>query len=457
MKHLSKRILCAILAAAMLLLTACGAPSSSAPASTPAQDTSTPASTVDSAPAQPAEGGQKLSIYLWDNEYAAQAVVEAYQAKHPEIEIDLNLTPFLDYQSKLYTSLAGGETMDVFFMRETVLSTYVSKGLCAPLDDYLAAANFDLSPYEYCASQYQIDGKTYAVPYRGGGYHLYYNKDMFDEAHIPYPDMYESYTWEEFREVAKQLTHGEGGDKVYGIYMMGWPWMQMFQAMQTGTKIVDNDYNVDLDTPEVRAALEWYYNTCVVDKSQMTPAEATATNASITPVFVGEKAAMILGGDYMAGNIKNNIKDGNLTFNWGMARCPSDDGVEYSTHNAVTTACMNPKAENPELAADFLMFLCGEEGQTIIAEQGSKPVLNTDATRAAWLKGVEVYSEEQAELYFEPAKAFYDPQNLAAGAASTVLTEELSLYMTENGQSLDDTIKNAVTRLEEEISKLDIE
>lgn len=253
MKHLSKRILCAALAAALLLLTACGgSPSSSAPASTPAPAGSTPAST----PADtPAAGGQKLSIYLWDNEYAAQAVVEAYGEKHPEVEIDLNLTPFLDHQSKLYTSLAGGETMDVFFMRETVLSTYVSKGLCAPLDDYLSAANFDMSPYDYCATQYKIDGKTYAVPYRGGGYHLYYNKDMFDEAKIPYPDMYESYTWEEFREVAKQLTHGEGGDKVYGVYMMGWPWMQMFQAMQSGTKIVDNDYNVDLDTP--RCARRW--------------------------------------------------------------------------------------------------------------------------------------------------------------------------------------------------------
>lgn len=455
MKRLSKRLLSAVLVAALLLLTACGGQTAS---STPAA--STPAAGTPGAGAgdsQPAAGSQKLSIYLWDNEYAAQAVVEAYQTKHPEVEIDLNLTPFMDYQSKLYTSLAGGETMDVFFMREAVLTTYVSKGLCAPLDDYLASANFDMSPYEYCASQYRIDGKTYAVPYRGGGYHLYYNKDMFDEAGIPYPDMYKSYTWEEFREIAKQLTHGEGGDKVYGVYMMGWPWMQMFQAMQSGTRIVDNDYNVDIDTPEVRAALEWYYNTCVVDKSQMTPAEATATNASITPVFVGEKAAMILGGDYMAGNIKNNIKDGTMTFNWGMARCPVDEGVEYATHNVVTTACLNPNAKNPELAVDFLMFLCSEEGQTIIAEQGSKPVLSTEATRAAWLAGVEVYSEEQAELYFEGVNAFSDPQNLASGAASTVLTEELSLYMTENGQSLEDTIKNSVERLEEEISKLDIE
>lgn len=59
-----------------------------------------------------------LSIYLWDNEYAALAVVEAYQEKYPNVNVELNVTPFMDYQTKLFTSLAGGETMDIFFMRE---------------------------------------------------------------------------------------------------------------------------------------------------------------------------------------------------------------------------------------------------------------------------------------------------------------------------------------------------
>ena len=56
----------------------------------------------------------KLTINLWDNEYAGQAAIEAFQKAYPDVEVTLNLTPFLDYQSKLFTSLAGGETMDVF-------------------------------------------------------------------------------------------------------------------------------------------------------------------------------------------------------------------------------------------------------------------------------------------------------------------------------------------------------
>lgn len=450
----AKRFFCATLAAALLLLTACGAPaaSTSAPAGSSA---SAAPSTSGTNPADGMTG--ELSIYLWDNEYAAQAAVEAYQVKNPNVKIDLNLTPFLDYQSKLYTSLAGGEKMDVYFIREnTVFETYVAKGLCAPLDDYIADASFDMAPYDYCNAQYSVDGKVYAVPYRGGGYHLYYNKALFDAANVPYPDINKSYTWEEFSEVAKKLTSGEGADKVYGLYMMGWPWMQMFQGMQEGAKIVDSDYKVDLDSEPVRRALEWYNNTCVVDKSQMTPAEATATNASITPVFVGGKAAMILAGDYMPGNIKKNIADGSMTFDWGMARCPVNEGVEYATQSIITKACINPNAKNPELAADFLMFLASEEGQSAVASTGSKPAMSNDKIRQIWSEGVGIFTEEQTDLYFENTKIFSEPLNLAAPVADTVLTEELSLYMTDKGQTLDQTIANAVKRLEEEIAKLDI-
>lgn len=397
----------------------------------------------------------ELSIYLWDNEYAALAAVEAYQAKYPDVKIDLNITPFLDYQTKLFTSLAGGETMDVFFMREgNVFKTYVNKGLCRNLDDLIAASGFDMSPYANYLDQISVNGSYYGIPYRGGGYHLYYNKALFDQAGVPYPDMYDSYTWDEFREVAKQLTSGEGADKVYGVYMMGWPWMQMFSAMQAGVKIVDDDLKVDLDCQAVRDALTWYYNTCVMDESQITPAEATATNASITPLFVAGHTAMILGGDYMGGNLRNNMESGAIGFEWGMARVPCDEGVEYATHSAVTNACINSKAKNPELAFHFLSFLGGEEGQMAIAAAGSKPAMTSDAIKATWAENVKVYTDEMVDLYFEPVKVFTDPMNEAAPYANTILTEELSLYMTRNGQDLETTIATAVSRLEDEIRNL---
>src|SRR5690606_26936934 len=71
------------------------------------------------------------------------------------------------------------------------------------------------------ASVMQIDGSIYGVSSCTVSPVLYYNKDLFDEAGMPYPPSNpdEAWTWEEFADVAEKLTIKEG-DKVdqFGTY-----------------------------------------------------------------------------------------------------------------------------------------------------------------------------------------------------------------------------------------------
>ena len=60
---------------------------------------------------------------------------------------------------------------------------------------------------------YQWDGKTYAVPKDIDTIAMWYNKDMFDEAGIDYPDG--SWTWDEFYDIAEKLTKEDGSQ--YGF------------------------------------------------------------------------------------------------------------------------------------------------------------------------------------------------------------------------------------------------
>ncbi len=94
------------------------------------------------------------------------------------------------------------------------------------------------------------------------------------------------------------------------------------------------------------------------------------------------------------------------------------------------------------------------EGQNIVAKAGSKPAVTTDEIINTWRENVTCYTKEMADLYFEPVKVFSDPMNPAGPYADTILREEFSLYLTENGQSLDETIANCVQRLEDEIANL---
>ena len=76
------------------------------------------------------------------------------------------------------------------------------------LTDLMTKDNF--SDEEYfgdMAKAYYVDGKPYALPTKLDKYGIVINADMFEEAGIEIPT---EWTYDEFREIAKKLTHGEG-------------------------------------------------------------------------------------------------------------------------------------------------------------------------------------------------------------------------------------------------------
>ena len=66
-----------------------------------------------------------------------------------------------------------------------------------------------------------MDGKTYALPFRKDNNMIFYNKDLFDKAGVPYPE--DGMTMAEYHELAAKLTSGTGNDKVYGAHIHTWP------------------------------------------------------------------------------------------------------------------------------------------------------------------------------------------------------------------------------------------
>ena len=90
---------------------------------------------------------------------------------------------------------------------------------------------------------YDIDGKTYALPYRTDFWVLYYNKKMFDDAGIQYP---ENLTWDEYEDLAKKLSKNDG--QVYGAYQHIWrSTIQAIAAAQNEANLVEPDYRFMTD------------------------------------------------------------------------------------------------------------------------------------------------------------------------------------------------------------------
>ena len=166
-----------------------------------------------------AEEAKTLTVVTWDattTPYLA-AQKEAYEASHPGVTIEYVDVASQDYGIKTTTMLEGGDTSDVFMVKEIDdIIKWQAQGFAAPLNEYVAATNYDLSGFVGTEANYSVDGELYAVPFRSDFWVLFYNKDLFDAAGEAYPtnDM----TWDEYADLAIKMT----GDGNYGTHYHTW-------------------------------------------------------------------------------------------------------------------------------------------------------------------------------------------------------------------------------------------
>ena len=113
---------------------------------------------------------------------------------------------------KLETNLLSGTGVDIYMTyTPDVLAKRAGGNMALDLSELMARDGFDLTTYfGTMAESFYVDGKPYSVPTKLDQYGIVINKDMFDEAGIPVPT---DWTYDEFREIAKKLTHGEGQDR----------------------------------------------------------------------------------------------------------------------------------------------------------------------------------------------------------------------------------------------------
>src|SRR4051812_44848538 len=161
----------------------------------------------------------KVTVWNYDTTPEFKALFEAYQKENPNVKIEPVDIEAAQYDQKLTTMLAGNDDSDVLTMKNLIgYSNYAYRGQLKDMTAY--AKSLDGEKYQGMLENMKDDnGKIYALPYRNDFWVLYYNKKLFDQAGVKYP---ENLTWDEYRETAKKLTSGSGDTKVYGAYNHVW-------------------------------------------------------------------------------------------------------------------------------------------------------------------------------------------------------------------------------------------
>ena len=373
----TKKVISLALASALglSLLSGCGGPS--AP-NTPAPGTEpTPTPAVAATPAPDSEGNGlsgTLKVSLWDmaTQPAFTAVIDAFTDANPDVTIEPIDIPSADYGTKLSVMLNGGSEVDAFWIKDA--DTIAQRGQMADLSSFIARDSVDLGTYNGLAENFDIDGQQIALPFRTDYYALFYNKDIFDAAQVEYPS--NDMTWTEFEELAKEVTSGEGVDKVYGAHFHTWQACIENWAVQDGQHtIMDTDYS--FFKPYYEMALRMQND----DKTCMDFGTLKTANLHYNSVFPDGSAAMMPMGTWFAATMIDKINKGESTVNWGIATLPHPEGVEAgNVVGSTTPIAINAASANQELAWEFVKFACGPEGAAIVANLGGVPAMLDDAT-----------------------------------------------------------------------------
>lgn len=165
-----------------------------------------------------------LKWAIWDQETTAywKDIKEAYESTHAGVTIEMVDLGSTDYMTVLATELSGdGTDFDVVTIKDVPgYATLVQKNAIIPLDDYISADGVDLSKYAGATDQVVVDGKLYELPFRNDFWVVFYNKDLFDTAGVPYPtnDM----TFDEYDALARQMTDTTFGSQIYGAHYHTW-------------------------------------------------------------------------------------------------------------------------------------------------------------------------------------------------------------------------------------------
>lgn len=366
-----------------------------------------------------------LEYYTWTDEADyMQKIVDAFNAQNGDIEVKMNTysNDADEYNTKIMTNLSGGSEMDVYSMNGTAgLGLYVSKNQLVDLSDRIKQANMDIGAY---GPSYQditnvlTDGKYYALPYRTSQWALFYNKALFDKAGIPYP---EKMTWDEYADLAKTLTKGEGADKQWGGYFADWITAPL-GALQKGSTILDD--NLD----DVAGWLDYLDRIYEKDQSHMSYKQMKAESVDWIKQFESGNVAMLVNGEWTVNMLKADIAAGKTDIDYDMTLLPQPAGLnEPTTVGGVSTFMgINPRSKNQDAAFKFVQFATGEQGGSIIADSSVLPAYSNDKTKEAFLTATGL---QGSGAFFEAKTVVTDQPIPQIDEVNGVFNEQRDLFL----------------------------
>jgi len=431
---MKKKLLAGILAVIMVLsLTACGGSDSSSSTSSGASNASS-------------SSGDTLKVWIWDTNQQAglQKILDEFTAK-TGIKAKVDVVSWDQYFTLLEAGGSGGEMADVFWMHSNVSSQYMANGILLDLTDKIkSSSTIDMSKYyQDIVDLYTYNNKYYAIPKDYDTIGLWYNKTLFDEAGVSYPD--NSWTWDDFYNAAVKLTNKDKG--IYGYACNTTnnqdSWYNMVYSMG-GSILHDDGKTSGMGDDATLKAMD-YVGKLVKDTM---PAQSTMSETGVSTMFENGQVAMCTQGSWMVPEFHKNEY---TSKNCDVAVLPKDaaTGSWTSIYNGLGWSAYSGTS-HPDEAWKLIEYLGSEEAQKEQADLGVT-MSAYKGTSDGWTSAAPEFNLKSYLTMASDAKLIIRPHTYKTTTWENMLSQDLVPAWTDTTQ-MDSVCKACAAKMNQEIA-----
>ncbi|CAM3823970.1 ABC transporter substrate-binding protein [Nocardioides zeicaulis] len=362
-----------------------------------------------------ASSGDDSTITWWHNSnndpgkgYYEQVAAD-FEDDHPGVTVEIQALQHEDMLTKLDAAFQSGDTPDVYMERGGgELADHVEAGLTRDLSEDSADVIDTLGG---SVAGWQVDDRTYALPFSLGVVGFWYDKAMFEEAGISSPPA----SWDEMYDVVDQLEDAGvtplsvgAGDAWPAAHY--WYYFSLRECSQDvlSDAVTSLDFSDDCfvragDDVEELVAADPFNKGFLSTSAQTGPTSASGLLAT-------GKVAMEMQGHWEPGVMQGLTEDGSgLDDDLGWFAFPSVDGGEGDPAAALGGGDAWAVSQGaPDVAVDFVNYLLSDDVQRGFAENDmglpTNPAAGDAVSDPALASLLEVRDDAPyVQLYFDTA------------------------------------------------------
>jgi len=335
--------------------------------------------------AAPTAGEEEVTITLWAYEGYQDflpLLIEGFEAKYPNIHVELTNIPEDQYGTKVETALAAGAPPDLGFTGD---QRWYKNNVWLPLDDMIKEQGIDISTWnqaiigppgvENAEEACKFEDKIYCLGSYSGSVMLFYNKDMFDAANVAYPTTWPPISVDQYADMACKLTDTE--NEVWGT-ANGDPvtWLPWETVVSEDGKNVIGIVNGPTSVHVHDVVAKMMRDGCAPSLNVMDPWQQGVD------FFSQGKLAMVVT------DFQSLFKIEEAGINYGVAHPPTPDGIEPFFNVWTDSIGVFTKAAHPEEAKLFVAFQATDGQRIRVEKTGDVPVSSAAAEEYNWARDI---------------------------------------------------------------------